>query len=562
MSPIWKKSAKSILVFLFCAAFTQAASTDWKINKHGQVRLLSEYSVAPASGTIWFGLEHRTVPGWHVYWKNSGDAGYSPRLKWTGSQGFEALPLSWPAPTKFILPGDLVAYGYEGQVVYPIEVHVRPGAKSLHVVLDLDYLTCSEPCVPYRYTFNLDLPIGAAAKRDSEAQALIQRFRRQIPAASVSDEQIQNYAPVERIGVRANDRPPAGFWFMLCLAFLGGLILNAMPCVLPVLSIKLLGLLKHSGQHRSTITRHALASAAGIVSSFLGLGLLAVILKSAGHGVGWGTQFQNPFFVGFLFIVVFLFALNLWGLFEIPMPRFIGSAATAYASEETLTSHFFSGLFATLLATPCSAPFLGTAMGFALAQSAGTIVAIFVMAGLGMSVPYLSLAVFPGTLHWLPRPGAWMGRLKIILGGLLMATAIWLGWVFFHQLHPQAAQPSVSSTNSRLPWIPLDESELARDLSAGQSVFVDITADWCFTCKYNEKFVLGSTRVAHAFRAQHIVLMQGDWTNRNAGIGRFLNRYGRAGIPFAALFRPGQEPILLPEFLTENIVLEALNKKS
>lgn len=533
-----------------------ALSTPWRVNKQGQTRLISEFDVAPSSGVLHLGLHQKPAPGWHVYWKNAGDAGYAPRLTWAGSTGIGTPVLFWPAPSKIILPGDLIAYAYEDEVVYPIDVPITPGAKALHIVLDLDYLTCSEPCVPYRYTFTLDIPTGAAPKLDAASKALIDYYRRQVPSPTLTDRQIQNQARVKRW------TPPsaigAGFWVMLLLALLGGVILNAMPCVLPVLSIKLLGLIQHSGQQRRTVVHGALASAAGIEVSFLALGGVAVALKSAGHAVGWGTQFQNPYFVGLLFLIVLAFALNLWGVFEIPLPRFVGHFATSYGYHETLGSHFFSGLFVTLLATPCSAPFLGTAMAFALAKNALVIMAIFAAAGAGMALPYAALAVFPGTVRLLPRPGAWMGRLKLILGALLMATAVWLGWVWIQQVRPPAA---VAAAQGALPWTPFNEAVLERDLSEGKSVFVDITADWCFTCKYNERVVLSAARVRQAFQDQGIVLMEGDWTQRDEVIADFLKRYGRAGIPFAALYRPGQEPILLPEFLTEKTVLKALARR-
>lgn len=235
-------------LFLSLSTLGFSASTPWQVNKHGQVRLLSSVDVAPTSGTVWLGLEQQPAPGWHVYWKNSGDAGYAPRLKWTDSKGIDVGPRSevqgptnivhpktktgsldlgpatptlyWPAPTKFILPGDLVAYGYEQEVVYPIAAHVQPGAKTLHLVLDLDYLTCSEPCVPYRYTLTLDIPTAALSKYDAEAQTLIERFRTQVPSAAFSDDQIQNQARVERIGTAATDAsgPAPGFLAMVFLA--------------------------------------------------------------------------------------------------------------------------------------------------------------------------------------------------------------------------------------------------------------------------------------------------------------------------------------------------------
>lgn len=556
-----RRTLLSGLTLLFTASFASAAATPWNSNKHGQVRLISEYDVLPASGTVWLGLHHQTIPGWHVYWKEAGDAGYAPRLNWAGSTGLAREPvLHWPSPTKFLLPGDLVAYGYEGDIVYPIEVALSPGKDPVALRLDLDYLTCSEPCVPYRYAIPLTLPRGEP-RRDSAAAALIERARAQLPPTGLSDSDIQRQAPVRRVkeSGEGSGIATAGFaslaW-MLALAFLGGLILNVMPCVLPVLSIKMLSLLQQGGAARRTVVHSALASAAGILASFLALALVAIALKAAGHAVGWGTQFQNSWFVGFLFVVVLVFGLNLVGLFEIPMPASFGRLAARPGEPEHLGSHFMSGLFATLLATPCSAPFLGTAMGFALAQPSLVIAAIFLAAGAGLALPYFALAVFPGAVRWLPRPGVWMGKLKIVLGSLLLLTALWLGWVLVNQWRPTAA-PAVRHDGG-LAWVPFDEQAISRHLAEGRSVFVDITADWCFTCKYNEKVVLASAAVRRELQVQNLVLMQGDWTNRNETIARFLMSHGRAGIPFAAIYRPGQEPILLPEFLTEGVVLKAL----
>ncbi len=226
---------------------------------------------------------------------------------------------------------------------------------------------------------------------------------------------------------------------ILLLAFLGGIILNVMPCVLPVLSVKLLGLINQAGHTRRTIARNSLLSAAGIIASFLVLALVAVLANAGGRAVGWGIQFQSPVFVMVLAIIISLFALNLWGVFEINMPRFLGRFATS-GQKETPLSHFMSGLFSAVMATPCSAPFLGTAMGFALTQPPPTVFAAFASAGAGMALPYFALAVFPGSLHWLPKPGLWMVRLKMVFGFLLAGTAGWLLWVFMHQVHPGPAQ--------------------------------------------------------------------------------------------------------------------------
>jgi suppressor for copper-sensitivity B len=320
-----------------------------------------------------------------------------------------------------------------------------------------------------------------------------------------------------------------------------------MPCVLPVLSIKLLGLVKQSGHAHSLIARNSLLSAAGIVVSFLGLGAIAVTAKEGGRAVGWGIQFQNPAFVLFLAIVVFLFALNLWGVFEIGMPRIFGHFAMTYGQEESPLAHFMSGLFATLLASPCSAPYLGSAMGFALTQPPMTIMAAFAAAGAGMALPYFTLAVFPMSLGWLPRPGFWMVRLKLFFGILLAGTAVWLVWVFLQQ---------VRST----PQEPFDESRIQTILAEGRPVLVDVTADWCVTCQYNERFVLGSRDVKAVLQKKSVVIMRADWTRRDETIRRYLATFGRSGIPFYAFYEPGKPPVTLSEFLTKGQALDVLNR--
>jgi suppressor for copper-sensitivity B len=248
-----------------------------------------------------------------------------------------------------------------------------------------------------------------------------------------------------------------------------------------------------------------------------------------------------------LAVVVFLFALNLWGVFEIGMPRIFGHFAATYGQHETAAAHFMSGLFATLLATPCSAPFLGTAMGFALTQPSATIFAAFGAAGCGMASPYFVLAAVPKSLGWLPRPGAWMIKLKALFGIILAGTSVWLLWVFLHEIRSTPPEP-------------FDESQIVRLVSEGRPVLVDITADWCVTCKYNERFVLSSSEVRRALDARGVIVMRGDWTKRDETIRQYLAKFGKSGIPFYALYRPGQAPVTLSEFLTKGQVLDVLNR--
>jgi thiol:disulfide interchange protein len=555
--PIFHRLILLILLFSLPAAAFSAA-TPWKTNPHGQLRLISNDDVAPAKGELWLGLHFQPAPEWYVYWKFAGDSGYPPKFTWTGSSGFKNPQLLWPAPTKFALPGDITEYGYEGEIVYPVRAELTGG--PVVVKVQISYLTCNTSCVPYKYELTLKIPSGPKAVVNPEGDALIRRFAALAPPPGKSDDEILRSAPtfVKIPGQAAVARGSAAWIFLL--AFLGGLLLNVMPCVLPVLSIKMLGLVQQGGQARGVIARGALASAAGVLASFVGLAAAAMAARSAGHAVGWGIQFQEPFFVGLLATIVILFGLNLWGVFEFRLPAIFGRFAT-FGQGETLTANFASGLFATLLATPCSAPFLGTAMGFALTQTAPVILGIFLAVGAGMALPYFVLAVLPQSLHWLPKPGPWMIRLKKVLAVLLFGTAVWLGWVLSHQLGALHPTPSPSKVKMGVAWTPFDEGAIAGYLADGRSVFVDVTADWCVTCKYNERFVLSDSDVVKVFQDQGIVMMQADWTSRDAAVTAFLQKHRRAGVPFYALYRPGQPPKLLSEFLTKRQVLDALGRK-
>jgi suppressor for copper-sensitivity B len=403
---------------------------------------------------------------------------------------------------------------------------------------------------------------------------------------------------------------------ILGLALLGGVILNLMPCVLPVLSIKLLSVVKQGGRDRRDVRASFLASAAGIVVSFLALAAAAVALKSLGLTVGWGIQFQQPLFLAVMALVVTLFACNLFGIFEIVLPArlqaIVGGTGQG-SGGHSLAGHFMTGAFATLLATPCSAPFLGTALGFALARGAQEIFLIFTVLGLGLALPYLTVAAAPSLATRLPKPGAWMVTLRRILGLALAATALWLLSVLAVQVGLLAAVLTgallaglglvlwLGRAASRqrilvpalaaglavaaigLPagvgsqgagataaargaaqedaeaWAPLDTLQISRSIAENKVVFVDVTADWCITCKVNKTLVLDDDVVGELLAADGVVRMRGDWTLPNQNISGYLESFGRYGIPFNAVYGPGApEGILLPELLSVDAVTEAL----
>ncbi len=399
---------------------------------------------------------------------------------------------------------------------------------------------------------------------------------------------------------------PVSYLFILLMAYLGGLILNIMPCVLPVLSLKILSVMKHSASQSKKIRTSFLSSAAGIFVSFMLLAALVAALKAAGTSVGWGFQFQSPVFLTFMLLVVSLFAANLMGLYEIHLPSWLGGAALQASSGNGYWGHFATGVFATLLATPCSAPLLGTAIGFAFTQNVLDIFIVFGAMAIGLATPYLLFVFFPALVGFMPKPGAWMVKVKFVLGLLLLATALWLVFIISNQSGLNAALMIGSSVlvavallygakhvellkkhgigygfmlaaiavSFAVPtltkveqnhastdvWVNFEPDSITRLVSEGKVVFVDITADWCLTCKANKLLVLNGAEVTQQLSASDVVAMQGDWTNRDEVIADFLKNNNRYGIPFNAVYGPGApQGIVLPELLNEAAITAAMN---
>lgn len=490
-------------------------------------------------------------------------------------------PIQWRAP----FAGDEILDVYEGETTFfaTVQVGPRTPAGSLPLELILDYQACDDRvCLrPTSTSTTLELTVGEPGEPTHTAVF------------------VQETSGTAASGAAA---PGPGLLTMIGLAVLGGLILNLMPCVLPVLSIKVFGLLQAAEEGRGSVRRGALAFSAGVFVSFWILAGLAIGLRAAGEAVGWGIQFQNPVFVAFLTVVMVFFALNLWGLFEIPLPRFLGRGG-----GHGNAGHFGGGLLATLMATPCSAPFLGTAIGFALSREPMTILIIFTAIGFGLALPNLVLAISPRAAALLPRPGAWMETLRGVFGFLLAATAVWLLYVLNGQVSSatlalvQAALLGIglfaylgrsqrtgavarlvplvgmlvcaagalwiagtsapearANATSDYDWVEFDEGQALEFAQSGRLVFVDVTADWCATCKVNERVVLANQDVQAAFRTHDVVMMKADWTNRNDVIADYLAAFGRYAIPFYVLYRPGQEPHVFGELLSKGSVIGAL----
>ncbi|MEN8841269.1 MAG: protein-disulfide reductase DsbD domain-containing protein [Octadecabacter sp.] len=392
-------------------------------------------------------------------------------------------------------------------------------------------------------------------------------------------------------------------WIAL-IAFVGGLILNIMPCVLPVLSIKLSSAVKSASRPKAQIRAGFVAAAAGVMAFMWSLAAVLYVLQQFGLSVGWGIQFQSPVFVVLMFTLLSVFAANLFGLFEFNLPvalqTRLGNAGGRGAS---LRADFFTGAFGAVMATPCSAPFLGSAIAFALAGRGMDIAIVFTFLGLGLASPYLLIAAAPQMVSALPKPGRWMAVFKFVLAGLLLITALWLMFVLWgvagavqtvtvallvlalilmltfgkrgslFQLagvavlavlplvsisilgRTETSAPSVE----KIAWIAFDRGDIARRVSQGEVVFVDVTADWCLTCKANKSLILEREPVLTSLQNGTVTPMQADWTRPDDTITRYLENNNRYGIPFNAVYGPAApDGIILSEILSTDAVLDAI----
>lgn len=397
----------------------------------------------------------------------------------------------------------------------------------------------------------------------------------------------------------------------LTLAFLGGIILNLMPCVFPVLFLKGLSLVNSGKEDRRSLRLHGAIYTLGILVSLWALAGVLEALRAAGAVLGWGFQFQSPAFVLLLSGLLFLLALSLAGLFEIGLS--LTSAGGELANRQGFAGSFFTGILAVVVATPCTAPMMGVAMGFALAASPAVALLVFTALALGLAAPYVALTLQPAWTRFLPRPGAWMELLRQAVSIPLFATVIWLSWVlvgaagagivlpllggmlllaiagwfwgrwplkrwaklvglafllavilldllaprYFATAPQDSAQATAQESDGWQPW---SEAAQSAALAAHRPVFVDYTASWCLSCQVNQRVALDRPEVMAAFRAKHVLLLKADWTRRDEAITRSLQSLGRSGVPDYAFYRPGaSQPELLPEALTPSIVLAALN---
>src|SRR5437763_6294729 len=699
MKSAFRLGASAIVRLSIFALAPQGKSQTYQGKQLVKAELLADTNAIVPGKPFTVGLLLRMAPGWHTYWKFSGDAGLPTEMKWKLPPGWKIGDIRWPIPLKTSDPGDIETYGYENAVLLMQEITppAKIDASSANLSAEANWLVCEKICIPGGATLQLNLPVASTSPPANTD--VFARYRRLLPqnlpgpdvvradwsrvgsdlrlkitsetlakypavdffplpgqdtitghpaVQSRSNNEIAFHIPLESApkdlssmeclvvfaqqpngddraawqitsapAVSASRPAPAhGIFTFLLFGFLGGLILNLMPCVLPVISLKIFGFVQQAGQSRQKIFRSGIAFTIGIFAWFIALAVLLIALKGAGRDVTWGGfQFTNPYFVLVLSVIVLVFALNLFGVFEISLPQSITCNLLSTSERKDLLGSFFQGVFATVLATPCTAPFLGTALGFAFTQSATIILAMFIAIAAGMSAPYLLLSAHPAWLRFLPRPGPWMLHVKQFMGFLLLATLLFLLYVLGAQrglegaiwascfllivaivcwmkgafILPatstakrslvlvlmlllllfsgayfigdkfQSAKIDIAASGASGDWQPFTPERLRTERDQGHAVFVDFTAAWCLTCKFNEKAVLEAAPVREAFQRHGVVKLKADWTNGDPVITKLLQQFGRPGVPLYVLY-PGksEEPIVFPELLTQRILLDKL----
>jgi Thiol:disulfide interchange protein len=694
-------AADALVCLSIFALASHGQSQSYEGKQLVKAELLADTAAVVPSKPFTVGLLLQMAPGWHTYWKFSGDAGLPTEVKWKLPEGWKVGEIQWPIPLKTTDPGDIQTYGYQDEVLLMQEITPPASINDSTVKLaaEANWLVCEKICIPGNANLQLELPrsttdVPANIEKFAHYRRLLPRdwpgakvaaatwkragsdLRLSVRSATLADYPNVDFYPLPQgdtvVGhpqvesrngseivfrvplesaskdlssiqglvvlarhANGNERtawqvpisaiasvesatsiPARGIFTFILFGFLGGIILNLMPCVLPVISLKIFSFIQHAGQSRQKILRSGIAFAGGIFVWFIGLALFLIALKAAGREITWGGfQFTNPYFVLALSAIVLVFALNLFGVFEISMPQTATRSVLGWTGAQGDVGSFFQGVFATVLATPCTAPFLGTALGFAFTQSPAIILSIFVAIAAGMSAPYLLLCLQPAWLRFLPKPGPWMLHVKQFMGFLLLATllfllyvlgaqrglegAIWAScfllfvsiacWmkgsfivattsfakrsvvfvlilvlliasgIYFIGGKFHAAKLASANLQLRGNWQAFTPERLQAELKQGHFVFVDFTAAWCLTCKFNEANVLESAAVREAFQRHAIVKLKADWTNGDPMITKLLQQFGRPGVPLYVLYRgKSEEPIVFPELLTKSIILNKL----
>ena len=642
-------------IFSILLLFSFFGSAEIVDTGHARISLIKDHSDFVPGTSINIGLKVSMDKGWHTYWRNPGDSGGPIEIDWNLPKGFSVSDIKWPLPEKIEYP-PLMTYGYEDFVIYPMVLSIPADYSDDYFEMNADILICADVCIPESGKISSNL-------LDIESDSLIYEWLESVPSKSLPittslndnnleikftfekeikeiyffpdennsidysskqnfykkdddyflsiklfNDEFQNVSGVLDIdGTGYNvsngkfeDFNEEGLSLITALIFalIGGLILNLMPCVFPVISLKVLSFVSMGGSSPRKIRNHALVFTVGVIASFMLIALTIVLLKQAGNFVGWGFQLQSPLIVGLLSLVMVFISLVL--ITDNSFGESLTKLGNIGGSENGYYSSFLTGVLAVVVASPCTAPFMGAALGYALIQPSGETVPIFLSLSLGFSLPYLLLAANPKLIDFLPKPGDWMVTLKEFFAFPMLATALWLLWVFSLQVNQILViflligwlllalnfwifQKDYKTINkviflgisifSMIYFLPeTEEIETEKNIIIGsatewyegieddlrnknQPYFINFTAAWCITCQSNEITAFSKDGFKSLLEEKNIEYIKADWTNRNDAITRSLKKYGRSGVPFYVYWEPGFEnPKILPAILTDQII--------
>jgi suppressor for copper-sensitivity B len=616
---------KNILMLILSASITLfvnnvfAAQTSFvkPENAGAKSRLIASFYEDKGQKKLIAGFEIELGSGWKIYAPDDSGFGIPPAFDFEGSTNIKISQSVVNFPKSYTqreeIGDDFIEYQvYKEKIIIPLELEIVDADQKTNLQIKVDYALCKELCVPVTQSFSLEIP---ASQIDEKSLQKIQQY--------LSGKTIFSSDKIAQDTVKKSHK--ISLFQALITAFIGGVILNIMPCVLPVLSIKLLSVINHNQSKLSKIRFAFFSTTLGIIFSFAIFATVAVILKSFGSAIGWGFQFQNPYFLIFLITILVIFVANLLDLFEFNFGSSLGSVLNNEISKKeknrnVFLPNFFSGILAVLLATPCSAPFVGVAISFALSSDVKEIFLIFGSMSIGLSLPYLFLIAFPKSVRLMPKPGAWMLKTKQLMAGFLIATVAWLIYVlvdnigfiaatsaailaifillFFkivHKSHLKNQEKPFSKKKitiitiifvflissifiipNRLAylddmmeksqsqyWIKFEESKIQDLVKEGKVVVIDITADWCITCKANKILVLNSDVIKEQLKKPDVIAMRGDLTKPDSDIFNFMQKYDRYGIPFNMVFGPNApKGILVSELTSKDELLSAIKKAS
>ena len=623
---------------------------------HARISIIKDHSDFVPGTSLNIGLKVSMDQGWHTYWENPGDSGGPIEINWDLPDGFAVSNIKWPLPEKIEYP-PLMTFGYENFVIYPMVLSIPKDYSNDYFEMIADILICADVCIPESGKISSNFS-------DIDSDSLIYEWLESVPSdflpvkASIADNNLEirftfekeireiYFFPDENSSIdyssKQNFYKKDGSYFLsinlfneelqkisgvldingtgykiansqienlnegslslitaLIFALLGGLILNLMPCVFPVISLKVLSFVSMGGSSPEKIRNHALVFTFGVIASFMVIAFAMVLLKQAGNYVGWGFQLQSPLIVGLLSMVMVFISLVL--ITENSFGESLTKLGNFERNENGYYSSFLTGVLAVVVASPCTAPFMGAALGYALIQPSGESIPIFLSLSLGFSLPYLLLAANPKLINFLPKPGNWMIALKEFFAFPMLATAIWLFWVFSLQVDQNSViflligwlllalnfwvflknwkkiikiiifgisiismlyfSPSLENSDAKQNLIIGSATEwyegIEEDLrNKNQPYFINFTAAWCITCQSNEITAFSKDNFKDLLEKNNIEYIKADWTNRNDDITKSLKKYGRSGVPFYLYWEPGYEkPKILPAILTDQIII-------